>query len=55
MQKKATAEQFMKIVAPTTVQDDGAPAVGGDTDIIELGPKAATWLSRKATCPSIWK
>jgi len=53
MQKKAVAETFMKIVAPTSRQPDGSFAVGGDTDSILLGPTGATWLSRKGKCPAV--
>jgi hypothetical protein len=54
-QKKAVAEQFMSIVSPWSIQADGNRAVGGDTDVILLGPKGAIWKSRKSTCREIWK
>jgi ATP-dependent protease HslVU (ClpYQ) peptidase subunit len=54
-QKEANAVEFMTIVAPTSKQDNGTFAVGGETDIILLGPTGASWLKRKSVCPDVWK
>jgi hypothetical protein len=54
-QKKADAEAFMSFISPFSKQDNGTFAVGGETDIILLGPKGAFWQARKANCPETWK
>jgi hypothetical protein len=54
-QKQANAETFMSLMSPLSKQENGTFAVGGETDIILLGPEGASWQARKANCPEIWK
>jgi hypothetical protein len=53
-QKQANAETFMSLMSPMSRQNNGTFAVGGETDIILLGPTGTSWLKEKSVCPDTW-